>query len=123
MLIKPKTDNTAAQKTLINYAISIMHNTGYLEMAKREYYLYGGLGVDVNHDGQIVDIVEDNPNTPWDDRVTETTVEWCFKYGEDGWKRGLDFSDVQTSASSYDDEGNDKEAVGQIICTTGEVLN
>lgn len=41
-----------------------------------------GVGLDVNGDNQILDIISD-PHQPGD--VIETTVPYCFEFGENEW--------------------------------------
>lgn len=35
---------------------------------------------------------------------------------------GVTFTDTQTAASPFDDEGNPQDPIGQINCETGEAL-
>jgi hypothetical protein len=50
----------------------------------RTFIWEGGQGVDVNSDGAIAD-VPDDPVTPQNEAVVETTIPWCFAYGEEDW--------------------------------------
>ncbi|MEJ2066231.1 MAG: hypothetical protein P8X74_23620 [Reinekea sp.] len=65
--------------------------SGYLPLVS--YIWEGGKGFDVNGDGSIADVIDD-PATPEDEAVTETTVPWCFVYGEGAWMRGVTFDDA-----------------------------
>lgn len=64
----------------------------------RQYIWKGGKGVDVNGDGEIKDIVAAPTATPPVIEVTETTVDWCFAYGEREWMSGVSWDDLRRKA-------------------------
>ncbi len=78
----------------MGYAMRIMHNTNKLNLPYRRYVFEGGLGRDVNGDGVIADILDD-PLTPIDETVIETTVPWCFAFGEQEWTNGVAWVDAK----------------------------
>jgi hypothetical protein len=65
--------------------MTIMHDDGYLELSERAYFFQGGLGLDLDGNKMIQDVAYD-PNTPDDETHIESTVPWCFRWGEDEWK-------------------------------------
>jgi len=80
LLVTQNNRNSAQGKAML-YAMSIMHDANKLNLPYRRYVFEGGMGVDVNSDGTIMDV----PATPQDETVIETTVPWCFAYGERDW--------------------------------------
>ena len=88
---KSETDTLfIARTTAIHYALETFKTLG---LPRRTYIFKGGVGVDVNGNGEIVDIA-DNPETTENEAVIETTAPWCFAYGEEEWVSGVSFSDA-----------------------------
>lgn len=88
-----------------NYWLTIKKKTqndstlaGYLPFVT--YIWKGGEsgGYDLNIDGQIADLADD-PKTPdVVDPVVETTLPWCFSYGEKEWMEGMTWTKTMESA-------------------------
>ncbi len=117
LVIDPQSRNPGALRTAMEYALDIMHTSSRgIGLPKREYIWFGGQGLDVNGDGQIQDIAND-PGTPEDETVTETTVDYCFKFGEQDWENGTSWQVVKDAASPRDSRGNPKSFSGQTPCT------
>ena len=109
-----------ARSTGMDYAMRIMHDADKMGLHHRKYIWRGGFGVDVNGDGEIKDIAADPDAEPPVEAVTETTVPWCFAYGEQEWRAGESFQTIKENA-----EGNiarDIQPVGRIRCDTGEAI-
>jgi hypothetical protein len=88
---KPKSGDNFANKPKgpcfsCEYSIKV-RNVKY-GLPYRTYIWEGGKGVDVNNDKEIKDIVADPNAVPPVEAVTETTVPWCFAYGEKEWVAG-----------------------------------
>jgi hypothetical protein len=49
--------------------------------------------------------------------VIETTVPWCFLYGEKDWISNKHFQNVEYAADPYDEDGDAKDQVGVLKCT------
>jgi hypothetical protein len=67
----------------------------------RTYIWEGGKGVDVNKDGKIKDITANPEATPPVAGVIETTVPWCFKYGEEEWMARKVFNKVKEQTERF----------------------
>ena len=108
-LLINQTNRGSRQDKAMLYAMDIMHDANKLNLPYRRYKFQGGTGVDVNGDGSVADIVDDL-STPQNEEVIETTVPWCFDYGEEDWKnpfnvpvrgggsRRAEFNDYQNRA-------------------------
>jgi hypothetical protein len=83
MLVRDK--NSPEEIKAIKYAMSVMHDSNKLNINKRTYIWEGGKGLDVNKDGKIKDIAANPDAIPPVIAVVETTIPWCFKYGEQEW--------------------------------------
>jgi hypothetical protein len=86
MLVRDK--NSPEEIKAIKYAMSVMHDSNKLNINKRTYIWEGGKGVDVNKDGKIKDIAANPDAIPPVVAVVETTIPWCFAYGEEEWLAG-----------------------------------
>jgi hypothetical protein len=78
----------------------------------RTYKWKGGQGFDVNNDGEIKD---DSTASP---PIVETTVDWCFAYGELEWMARKSWTDIKDAATGSA-ATKDKAAVlpvGRISC-------
>jgi len=64
----------------------------------RDYVWEGGKGVDLNGDGIVADLPPDPTATPPFAGLIETTVPWCFAYGEEDWLVGRSYSTVKKNA-------------------------
>jgi hypothetical protein len=83
--------------------------------------------VDVNKDGKIKDITANPEVTPPVAGVIETTVPWCFKYGEEEWMSPIEISSTsvvdgipvttkrRANFDDYFDEAKDDENL-QVNC-------
>lgn len=82
--------------------------TGYVPYVT--YLWEGSLGFDVNKDGEVKDIVAIPDAVPPVEAVIETTIPWCFLYGEKDWIGPI--KDLLTK-KYLDFEGYKKLAVAQ----------
>ena len=81
--------------------------TGYIPYVT--YLWKGGLGFDVNKDGEVKDIIANPAAIPPVEAVIETTVPWCFLYGEKDWISPYTISepDRPDRLASFDDYKSD----------------
>lgn len=77
--------------------------TGYIPYVT--YLWEGGLGFDVNKDGKVKDIVANPAAIPPVEAVIETTIPWCFLYGEKDWITPYTISELgrPDRLANYDD--------------------
>ena len=91
---------------------------GYLPY--RTYIWAGARGVDLNGDGDTIDIIPaDTTVTPAKPEQNEATMpSWCFTFGEEDWRSGDVFSTTRDAAIG----DADTDPIGRINCTTGAAI-
>lgn len=104
------------------YTINVRDTEIALGGNLRKYVWQGGLGADINGDGDIVDVMDD-PKTEEDEAVIEESTPWCFVFGEAEWVAGETFEQTYNTARGDALAEPSIPAVGRINCATGESLD
>ena len=114
LIIDPETQKSSPLKTAMEYGLDILKDSNEvngvrsnhgIRLPYREYIWLGG--------NYPADLTDENGNPD-----PKAGTEWCFKYGEEEWVDGKEFTKIKTDATGT----AIKPAIGRLNCVTGEPL-